>query len=131
MAKVMFLSTREELIGAATSTSLTATSTNVTNMIGLNVPVGAMNYKLSYASASQNSGVAGAKDNTGTLTGLGMDYALSKRTKLYGTYSTVTNDGGKAYSAAGVNGAAGTTVAGSTPANPSSSGLALGVFHTF
>ena len=131
MAKVMFLSTREELVGAATSTSLTATSTNVTNMIGLNVPVGAMNYKLSYASASQNSGAAAAKDNTGTLTGLGMDYALSKRTKLYGTYSTVTNDGGKAYSAAGVNGAAGTTVAGSTPANPSSSGLALGVFHTF
>jgi predicted porin len=132
MAKVMFLSTREELIGAqANSGPLTATSTNVTNMIGLNVPVGAMNYKLSYASASQNSGVAGAKDNTGTLTGLGMDYALSKRTKLYGTYSTVTNDGGKAYSAAGVNGAAGTTVAGSTPANPSSSGLALGVFHTF
>jgi len=131
MAKVMFLSTREELVGAATSTSLTATSSNVTNMIGLNVPVGAMNYKLSYASASQNSGAAGAKDNTGTLTGLGMDYALSKRTKLYGTYSMVTNDGGKAYSAAGVNGAAGTTVAGSTPANPSSTGLALGVFHTF
>ena len=131
MAKVMFLSTREELVGAATSGSLTATSTNVANMIGLNVPVGAMNYKLSYASASQNSGVAGTKDNTGTLTGLGMDYALSKRTKLYGTYSMVTNDGGKAYSAAGVNGAEGTTVAGSTPANPSSTGLALGVFHTF
>jgi predicted porin len=60
-----------------------------------------------------------------------MDYALSKRTKLYGTYSSVTNDGGKAYSAAGVNGAAGTTVAGAKPANPSSTGLALGVFHTF
>ena len=131
MAKVMFLSTREELVGAATSTSLTATSTNVANMIGLNVPVGAMNYKLSYASASQNSGVAGDKDNTGTLTGLGMDYALSKRTKLYGTYSMVTNDGGKAYSAAGVNGATGTTVAGAKPANPSSTGLAVGVFHTF
>jgi len=131
MAKVMFLSTREELVGAqADSGPLTATSTNVTNMIGLNVPVGAMNYKLSYASAAQNAGTGGA-DIKGTLTGLGVDYALSKRTKLYGTYSSVTNDGGKAYSAAGVNGAAGTTVAGAKPANPSSTGLALGVFHTF
>jgi len=129
MAKVLFLSTREELVGAATSGSLTSTSTNVTNMIGLNVPVGAINYKLSYASASQNTGAAAAKDNTGTLTGLGVDYAMSKRTKLYATVSSVTNDGGSAYSTALVGGAAGSTL--TKTSNPTSTGMALGVFHTF
>jgi len=129
MAKVMFLGTREELVGAATSGSLTSTSTNVTNMIGLIVPMGAINYKLSYASASQNTGVAGAKDNNGTLTGLGVDYAMSKRTKLYATVSSVTNDGGSAYSAALVGGAAGSTLTGTS--NPTSTGAALGINHTF
>ena len=123
MAKVLFLSTREELVGAA------STATNTVNMVGVNVPVGAINYKLSYASAAQNTGAANAKDNTGTLTGLGIDYALSKRTKLYGTYSSVTNDGGSAYSAALAGGAAGTTL--TSKSNPTSTGLALGVFHTF
>lgn len=129
MAKVLFLSTREDLVGAATSGSLTSTSTNTTNMIGLNVPVGAFNYKVSYASSTQNTGVTGAKDNTGTLTGLGFDYALSKRTKLYGTYSSVTNDGGSAYSAGGIGGATGGTL--TSNKNPSSTGVALGVFHAF
>ena len=123
MAKVLFLSAREDLVG------LTATATNTTNMIGLIVPVGAVNYKLSYAAATQNSGAAAAKDNTGTLTGLGLDYAMSKRTKLYATVSSVTNDGGAAYSAALVGGAAGSTL--TSTSNPSSTGVALGVFHTF
>ena len=123
MAKVLFLSTREDLVG------LTATAYNTTNMIGLNVPVGAINYKLSYAASTQNAGTAGAKDNAGTLTGLGVDYAMSKRTKLYGTVSNVTNDGGAAYSAALVGGAAGSTL--TSTSNPTSTGLALGIFHTF
>ena len=123
MAKVLFLSAREDLVGLA------STATNTTNMLGLIVPVGAVNYKLSYAAATQNSGAAAAKDNTGTLTGLGLDYAMSKRTKLYATVSSVTNDGGAAYSAALVGGATGATM--TSTSNPSSTGVALGVFHTF
>jgi len=41
----------------------------------------------------------------------------------------VTNDGGSAYSAALAGGAAGTTL--TSKSNPTSTGLALGVFHTF
>jgi predicted porin len=65
------------------------------------------------------------------LFGLGVDYAMSKRTKLYGTYSSVTNEAGKAYSAAGVGGSGGTSLSGTSAATPSSTGFAMGVFHTF
>ena len=129
VAKAVFTSVREELIGAATSGSLTSTSTNTSNLIGLTAPVGAVNYKVSYVKATQNTGVSGAADNKGTLWGLGLDYAVSKRTKLYTTYSSVTNEAGSAYSAGLAGGASGTSL--TSTANPNSTGFALGVFHTF
>lgn len=125
MAKAVFTNVREELIGAANSGSLTSTSTNTSNLIGVIVPVGAINYKASYVMSAQNTGVAGAVDNKGTLFGLGVEYAMSKRTKLYSTYSTVTNEKGSAYSA----GLAGASL--TSKAEPSSTGFAVGVFHAF
>lgn len=124
MAKAVFTNVREELVG------LTSTATNTSNLIGVIVPVGAINYKASYIASAQNTGAAGAVDNKGTLFGLGVDYAMSKRTKLYSTYSSVTNETGKFYSAGLAGGAAGTSLA-ATAATPSSTGFAVGVFHAF
>ena len=124
MAKAVFTNVREELVG------LTSTATNTSNLIGVIVPVGAINYKASYVASAQNTGAAGAVDNKGTLFGLGVDYAMSKRTKLYSTYSSVTNETGKFYSAGLAGGAAGTSLA-ATAATPSSTGFAVGVFHAF
>jgi predicted porin len=73
--------------------------------------------------------VTGAVDNVGTLFGLGADYALSKRTTVYGTYSRVSNTDGANFSAGLAGGAAGSTL--TSAANPSSTGLAIGVFHAF
>lgn len=124
MAKAVFTNVREELVGTA------STATNTSNLIGVIVPVGAINYKASYIASAQNTGAAGAVDNKGTLFGLGLEYAMSKRTKLYSTYSSVTNEAGKAYSAGLAGGAAGTSLA-ATAATPSSTGFAVGVFHAF
>lgn len=120
VAKLAFTSSNETLVKSAV-----ATASNNSNMLGVTVPLGAAKLKASYVRASQNTGVAGAADTSGTLYGLGVDYDLSKRTTVYATYASVANgDGGKTYSA-GNAGLAGTI------ANNRSSGLALGVFHAF
>ena len=123
VAKLAFTNAREELIGTA------STATNASNLIGVTVPVGAINYKASYVRSVQNTGAAGAVDNVGTLVGVGADYALSKRTTLYTTYGRVSNENGAAFSAGLAGGAAGSTL--TSAANPSSTGLAIGVFHAF
>jgi len=124
VAKLAYTNAREELIESAT-----ATRTNASNLIGVTVPVGAVTYKASYVRSVQNSGVAGEADNTGTLFGLGADYALSKRTTVYAMYSRVNNENGNNFSAGLAGGAAGSTL--TSTANPSSTGLAIGVFHAF
>ena len=122
VAKLAFTNAREELIKSAA-----ATATNSSNMIAVTVPVGAFNYKASYIRSVQNTGVAGALDNTGTLVGVGADYALSKRTTAYTAYSRITNDN--------VATAGGTAVYGSnlsqTAVNPTSTGFAIGIKHNF
>ena len=123
VAKLAYTNAREELIGAASTTS------NASNLIGVTVPFKGVNYKASYVRSVQNTGAAGAVDNVGTLVGLGADYALSKRTTVYGTYGRVSNENGAAFSAGLAGGAAGTTL--TSTANPSSTGMAIGVFHTF
>jgi len=122
VAKLAYTYTREELIKSAT-----ATATNSSNLIGVTVPVGAFNYKASYVRSVQNDGKAATtSENTGTLVGVGVDYALSKRTTAYSTYSRITNDNVAA---------AGTAVYGAalsqTAVNPTSTGLAIGIKHNF
>lgn len=114
MAKVVYTYANEELI------KLAATSTNKTNMLGVVVPFGAANFKASYARSVNNDG---ATDNVGTQLGLGVDYALSKRTVLFGTVARVTNDTRADYSA----GSSALVATG----NPTSTGMAFGVKHAF
>ncbi len=116
MAKVVYTYAHEEVA------RLADTPKNDSNLIGVIVPFGAFNFKADYIRAT-NSYVAGAADATGELFGLGVDYALSKRSKVYATYANVKNsDGGNLYSTGGV---------GTLAANGSSNNLAVGIFHTF
>jgi predicted porin len=60
-----------------------------------------------------------------TITNLGVQYSLSKRTHLYTTVSRATNGAAALYSARGTGVAANTPTAGDT------TGYAVGVYHTF
>jgi len=114
VAKVGYTYTHEGVKAAAGDLK------NDGNLLGVTVPVGAMNLKASYIASTNN--VAG-KDQKGQLYGLGVDYSLSKRTKVYATYGSITNsDGGAAY---------GSGYVGALKADGTGSALALGVFHTF
>jgi predicted porin len=99
------------------------TPKNDENLIGIAVPMGATTFKASYIHSAYNAGTAGASDKTGNLLGLGVDYALSKRTLLYATYANVSNsDNSNIFTTGGIsNGANGMTA----------SNLAVGVFHKF
>jgi len=118
VAKIIFTNAKETLVKTA------GESSNKTNLFGVVVPMGAINFKASYALSTQNTGVAGAANTTGTLLGLGADYAFSKRTTAYTTYARVTNkDGGTTFSAG--------SSALSAVANNSSTGFAVGIKHNF
>jgi predicted porin len=115
IAKLVYTYSHEE---AARSTS---TPKNDTNLIGVAYPMGAATIKASYIHAALSMG-DGSADVTGDLFGLGVDYALSKRTKVYATYAYVKNaDGGKAFST-GLDGGV---------ADGSSANLAVGIYHKF
>ena len=115
-AKVVYTYAHEEA-----ATTAAATPKNDSNLIGVIVPFGAANFKASYIRATNN--IATVADATGELFGLGVDYALSKRTIAYATYANVKNsDGGNLYSTGGV---------GAVVANGSSNNLAVGIYHKF
>ncbi len=121
MAKVTYTFSREAVNDfAAVGTQLT----NVTNHLGLVVPFGATNVKAVYARSTFNTGAAGAADTIGTMIGLGADYALSKRTKLYATVARVSNDGASVFSTGGLAGGMNAT-GGATTA------YMIGAFHAF
>jgi predicted porin len=112
VAKAVYTYAREKL-------AQTVEAKNTTNLIGVIVPYGAANFKADYIRGERTVVAAGKGD----LLGLGVDYALSKRTTLYTTYAHVKNsDGGASYSTGGIGGA---TV------NGSSSNYAIGAKHTF
>jgi len=103
-------------------TATTTEVTNKSNLLGVVVPFGAANFKASYVrSVLAIPGVD--KDNVGVLMTLGVDYALSKRTKVYGAYARSTNDDGNAY---GANAAQNTAAK-----NPSATSYGFGVAHAF
>lgn len=122
MAKAVYTYAAEDLI-----TSATTTATNKSNLLGVIVPMGAANLKASYVRSVTNVG-AGVAENVGTLFGIGADYALSKRTTLFGTWSRVTNDNS---AATGFAYSAGNSALAAASTNPSSQGLAIGVKHSF
>jgi len=116
VAKLAYTYAHEEAARAG------ATPKSDENLIGVSVPMGALNLKASYVFATKNAGVAGATDNKGNLFGLGVDYSLSKSTKLYATYATVNNSDGGTYATGGISDGS---------ANPTSNQLAIGVYTKF
>lgn len=56
--------------------------------LGVNVPVEKFNFSFGYS--RENSKVAGVKDDKASGFGLGMTYSMSKRTRLYAGYKSVT-----------------------------------------
>ena len=121
MAKVTYTFSRESVNDNG---ALGQQLTNVTNHLGLVVPFGATNVKAVYARSTFNTGAAGAADTIGTMIGLGADYALSKRTKLYATVARVSNDGVSVFSTGGLAGGMNAT-GGATTA------YMIGAFHAF
>ncbi len=97
-----------------------AYGSNTENMIAGQFTTGATTWKASYIHASQ-SGLTAASTGTGNQYGLGVHYALSKRTKLYTTVAEVKNSGNGKYSTGSVGASSGS----------SSGNVAVGVYHSF
>jgi predicted porin len=90
-------------------------------LIGGLVPVGAGEIRLAYSRYRTETNVAGAASPRTSKWALGYVHNLSKRTALYTTYARVNNSGGAAAALGGS----------STAANGSSSGLDIGIRHSF
>jgi predicted porin len=117
----------ERLEGAsAANATLTGIAANEAKtrsfLLGAIVPVGAGHIKFSYVDGrlSDNRGSATEK---GRLYALGYDYSFSKRTTVYVAYSHVSNNAVGNYGLSSAFGAPGQ--------GQSSSGISMGVRHTF
>jgi predicted porin len=122
VARVMAYRGTEKLQTAtATATPLLK---NTSTLLGVVVPMGAVNLKASYVTAEYTN--AGAKVDKGTLLGLGADYSFSKRTAAYVAYTKVKNDTSTSY---GIGSGAGRIVG--TAAAGSATGMAAGLRHSF
>ena len=121
-AKVTYTYSRETVDGPAgvAGTQLT----NSTNHLGLAVPLGATTIKAVYGRSTYNTGAPAAADTIGTLVGIGADYALSKRTKVYATVARVSNDGASVFATGGLAG-------GLAAVGGASTAWMMGVNHTF
>ncbi|WP_291926624.1 porin [Limnohabitans sp.] len=93
--------------------------------LGVAVPMGATTLKASYNWGSRNSTTAGAADLKANQLAVGANYALSKRTQLYATYSTLTAKNGATAALATVSNASSTTQ------SKKSSGYDIGLAHSF
>lgn len=92
--------------------------------IGVAAPMGATTLKASYNWGTRASTTAGAPDLKANQLAIGANYALSKRTQLYATYSTLTAK----------NGATAALATGSLPSttqSKKSSGYDIGLSHSF
>jgi predicted porin len=95
--------------------------------LGVTAPMGATTLKASYNWGNRNSTTAGAADLKASQIAVGANYALSKRTQVYATYSTLTAKNGATAALA--------TVSNASAANGSdskkSSGYDIGIAHSF
>jgi predicted porin len=85
-------------------------------LLGLTAPMGAGLLRASYSTYENNTTKAESKQ-----TAIGYVHNLSKRTRAYATYARVGNSGGAAASLGGATGVA----------NKSSTGLDIGMTHSF
>lgn len=82
--------------------------------------LGANTLKLAYGQA--DDGDASATKNGADYLAVGVDHAFSKRTSLYGLYTTVDNDTNAAY---------GLNTTGAAAVNKDVDGFSVGIVHTF
>ncbi len=120
--KVTGLSAQYDLTSAASlmytyAKESQASNNNTENMIAGSYKVGATTWKASYTHASRTGSAVG----TANQYGLGVDYALSKRTKLYTTVAEVKNSGSGLFATGAVSAAT----------DSSSGAVAVGVYHSF
>ncbi len=90
--------------------------------VGVSAPFGQWNFKASYGGTNGGDLL---DDVDATQWAIGADYNLSKRTALYGTWSSISNDGGARFSVS--------TQANLPPVSQSwnSNGFQFGIRHTF
>jgi predicted porin len=91
--------------------------------LGVTAPMGATTLKASYNWGSR--AVAGAADLKANQLSLGANYALSKRTQVYATYSTLTAKNGATAALAT------SSLASSATVSKKSSGYDIGLSHAF
>ena len=115
VAKLMVLNS--SFTNGTTNAKVTA------NQISAQVPMGSGYIPVSYATAKNS-----ANDQKGSQFAIGYVHNLSKRTALYGTYSSITNKNGAGYTFLGGNGGYG---AGLTAGGANGTGMDIGVRHTF
>jgi predicted porin len=90
--------------------------------VGVSAPFGQWNFKASYGGTNGQDLLSNVD---ATQWAIGADYNLSKRTALYGTWSSISNDGGARFLVS--------PQANSIPAGQSwnNNGFQIGVRHTF
>jgi predicted porin len=96
---------------------------NTNYLIGANVPLGQGTFKFSYVSADGDGPTAADKARDATQFAFGYQYALSKRTNIYGHYARISNKSGANY-----------RVANTALANANgraSNGYEFGINHSF
>ena len=88
--------------------------------VGISAPFGQWNFKGSYGGTNGKDLINGLDASQWAI---GADYNLSKRTALYATWSSINNDAGARFAVS--------TQASALAAGSNSTGLQLGVRHTF
>ena len=94
-------------------------------LLGVTVPQGNMLYKLSYNSGTRTQD--GTNDRSQAQLAVGAVYSLSKRTAVYGTYSSLTASGVGATASQALTSSAVTATSGDVKAT----GYDIGLRHTF
>jgi predicted porin len=123
--RAAFTNTGYNAAGTAIVDTATVAQTLKHTGVGATVPMGATTLKASYNWGTRNSTTAGAADLKANQLALGANYALSKRTQVYATYSTLTAKNGATAALATVSNASSTTE------SKKSTGYDIGLSHSF
>jgi predicted porin len=92
--------------------------------VAATVPFGAMSFKASYGAVDRSRAPVGVARGDAEMIAVGLQYDLSKRTAVYGTYSQIDNDGTRFRVFGGTN-------APTVGAGVDSTGYQVGVRHSF
>jgi len=110
----------------AANTTQTNEATLKHYLLGVTVPQGNLLYKLTYNSGTTTQN--GAADKTQTQLALGAVYSFSKRTAVYGTYSSMTGSGSNTTVS---QGALTSSAVSATSGDVKATGYDIGIRHNF